>query len=297
MCHDCNLRCEYCMPADGLPLRGKPMSVDELEAVARAAALCGINKVRLTGGEPLTRPEIVEICERIGHVEGIQSLCITTNGTRLAELAEALRAAGVTRINLSLDSLSPQRYAQITRGGDLAQVLRGMEAVLAAGFERLKINCVLIGGVNDDEVGDFVRLTLNHALEVRFIELMPMGECAGWPKERFISAETVLKTCPELQPIGSEGVAQRYRLPNSQGAVGLIRPMSHAFCGDCDRIRVTSDGMLKPCLHSGAELSLRGLTGEALLQRMSDGIEGKPSTHHLLNGGSETERRMSQIGG
>ena len=293
----CDLHCEYCMPAGGLPSRGKPMSADELEAVVRAAARCGINKVRLTGGEPLTRPDIVEICERIGRLEGIGSLCVTTNGTRLAGLTEALRAAGVTRINLSLDSLSPQRYAQITRGGELARVLEGMEAALAAGFERVKINCVLIGGINDDEIGDFVQLTLHRALEVRFIELMPMGECAGWPMERFISAERVLKACPELQPIGNEGVAQRYRLPHSMGAVGLIRPMSHAFCGDCDRIRVTADGMLKPCLHSGAELSLRGLTGEALVQRMMEGIEGKPSTHHLHHGGSETDRRMNQIGG
>lgn len=293
----CDLRCEYCMPAGGLPPRGKPMSADELEAVVRAAALCGINKVRLTGGEPLTRPDIVEICERISHAEGIRSLCITTNGTRLAGLAKALRAAGVTRINLSLDSLSPKRYAQITRGGELACVLEGMEAALAAGFERMKINCVLIGGINDDEIGDFVQLTRTHALEVRFIELMPMGECAGWPKERFVSAEAVLKACPELQPIGMEGVAQRYRLPQSLGAVGLIRPMSHAFCGDCDRIRVTSDGMLKPCLHSGVELSLRGLSGEALVERLLEGIEGKPSTHHLNQSGSETDRRMNQIGG
>jgi len=293
----CDLRCEYCLPAEGLPLRGKPMSAEELEAVARAAAQCGINKIRLTGGEPLIRPDIVEICQRIGRIEGIRSLCITTNGTRLAGLAEALHAAGVSRINLSLDSLSPERYAEITRGGELASVLAGLEAALTAGFDRVKVNCVLIGGVNDGEIADFVRFTLNRAVEVRFIELMPMGECARWPKERFISADTVLKVCPELQPIGGEGVAQRYRLSDGRGAVGLIRPMSHAFCGDCDRIRVTADGMLKPCLHSGMELSLRGLTGEALARRLAEGIGDKPETHHLNQRGTETDRRMNQIGG
>lgn len=293
----CDLRCQYCMPEDGIAARGEPLSADELAAIAAAAAHFGINKIRLTGGEPLIRPDIVEICERIAQIKGIASLCITTNGTQLATLAKPLRDAGVSRINLSLDSLTPERYAQITRGGRLSDALAGLNAALTAGFERVKINCVLIGGVNDDEIADFVMLTRTMPVDVRFIELMPMGECARWPKEAFLNAEEVLVRCPELIPIGGEGVAQRYRLPNGIGAVGLIRPMSHGFCGDCDRIRVTADGMLKPCLHSGMELSLRGLTGQALYDRIAEGIGNKPATHRLNEQGTDTDRRMNQIGG
>lgn len=293
----CDLRCRYCMPEDGFAPRGETLSADELVAIAAASVRCGINKVRLTGGEPLTRPDIIEICERIAQIEGIASLCITTNGTRLAALAKPLRDAGVSRVNLSLDSLKPQRYAEITRGGRLSDVLDGLNAAIAAGFERVKINCVLIGGGNDDEIADFIGLTRTLPIDVRFIELMPMGECARWPKEAFVSAAEVLTRCPELIPLGGEGVAQRYRLPDGIGVVGLIRPMSHAFCGDCDRIRVTADGMLKPCLHSGMELNLRGLTEQALCERIAAGIGDKPATHHLNEQGTDTDRRMNQIGG
>ena len=293
----CDLRCRYCMPQAGLPPRGEPLTADELVAIAQAAATCGINKIRLTGGEPLTRPDILPVCERIARIPGITSLCMTTNGTRLTAMAQALRNAGVTRLNLSLDTLKPERYRAITRGGSLEQVLAGLEAALAAGFERVKINCVLIGGVNDDEVLDFVALTVQKPVDVRFIELMPMGECVDWPTECFISADTVLEKCPQLMPIGGEGVAQRYRLADSLGAVGLIRPMSHAFCGDCDRIRVTADGMLKPCLHSGTEISLRNLTGQALIDGIARGIGEKPVSHRLEQSGTGTDRRMNQIGG
>ncbi|MCE5344047.1 MAG: GTP 3',8-cyclase MoaA [Eubacteriales bacterium] len=293
----CDLRCEYCMPQNGLPNEAMPMSGNELVAIAEAASKCGINKIRLTGGEPLLRPDIVDICRRLSHIEGIRTLCLTTNGTRLQALAGQLYAAGVKRVNLSLDSLNPERYARLTRCGNLADVLAGLEAAMAAGFERVKVNCVLIGGINDDEIADFVELTRHKPLEVRFIELMPMGECAAWPKKRFISAETVLERCPELTPIPGEGVAQRCRLPNAVGTVGLIRPMSRAFCGDCDRIRVTADGKLKPCLHSVEELDLRGLRGQALVRRMAEGIGDKPVSHHLNDTGTDTERRMSQIGG
>ena len=293
----CDLRCRYCMPQGGIPPRGTPLSADALIAIAQAAAHLGINKIRLTGGEPLIRPDILPICKAIGRIQGITSLCITTNGTHLAALAAGLAKAGVQRLNLSLDSLDADRYRELTRGGELTPVLAGLEAAMKAGFERVKINCVLIGGVNDAEIEAFVALTQRLPVDVRFIELMPMGECTLWPPERFIRAEEVLRRCPALLPMDSEGVAVRYRMPGAQGAVGLIRPMSHAFCGACDRIRVTADGMLKPCLHSGAEIDLRGLTGDALLQAMALGIGEKPPSHHLEDGHSDTERRMNQIGG
>lgn len=293
----CDLRCQYCVPPAGQPPRGEPLTQDDLVAIVAAAALNGINKVRLTGGEPLIRHDIVDICARVAQINGIETVAITTNGMRLAALAGPLRAAGVKRVNISLDSLDIKRYAELTRGGDLSLALAGLETALNAGFERVKVNCVLMGGINDSEIADFVATTRQRQVDVRFIELMPMGECAAWPKERFISAEEVLRRVPELIPLAGEGVAARYRLPDGLGTVGLIRPMSRAFCGDCDRIRVTADGMLKPCLHSGAEISLRGLRGEALRARIAEGIRAKPEAHHLADGGTGTDRGMNQIGG
>ena len=282
------------MPLNGIPPRGEPLSADELVAIAQAASVCGINKIRLTGGEPLIRTGVLDISERIAHIDGIRSLCLTTNGTRLSSLALPLYRAGVRRVNLSLDSLKPDRYQNITRGGNLSDALAGLQAALNAGFERVKINCVLMGNVNEDEIPDFVALAQKAPIEVRFIELMPMGECADWPRERFICADTVLARCPELKPIPNEGVASRYRNPDAIGTIGLIRPMSHAFCGECDRIRVTADGMLKPCLHSGVEIPLRGLYGQALIDRITEGINGKPPEHHLHASGTETDRRMPE---
>lgn len=293
----CDLRCGYCMPENAVEQRGSQLSIWQIEEIVTSAAKCGINKIRLTGGEPLLRSDIVEICERIGNIEGIRTLCITTNATRLKELAIPLKNAGVSRVNISLDSLNPERYRQITRRGTLQNALDGLHAALEAGFERVKVNCVLIGGVNESEIPEFVALTRSLPLEIRFIELMPMGECRGWPKERFISDDAVLEACPGLIPIADEGVARRYRLPDAVGTVGLIRPMSHAFCGTCNRIRITADGKLKPCLHSGVEMDLRELNGAALQACIAEGIAGKPPTHHLNDTGTETDRRMNQIGG
>lgn len=231
-------------------------------------------------------------------VPGMAELCLTTNGIRFAQLARPLRKAGVDRLNISLDSLRPERYRTITRVDGLDAVLSGIRAAEDAGFENLKINCVLLGGVNDDEIEDFVRLTLNKPWQVRFIELMPMGVCAAWPRERFLSAQAVLDRVPQLQAVGAGGVDKLYRLPGAAGTVGLIEPMSCAFCADCSRIRVTADGKLKPCLHSDAELSLRGLTGTALEQAIRRGIAMKPQRHHLEETGrTETHRSMFEIGG
>ena len=209
-----------------------------------------------------------------------------------------LREAGVDRLNISLDTLRPDRFRTITRLGELSQVWEGIQAAEAAGFSRLKLNCVLMGGVNDDEIEEFVNLTRTHPWQVRFIELMPMGICAGWDRHTFLPVETVRQRCPDLEPTGAEGVASCYRLPGASGTVGLIAPMSHVFCGDCSRIRITADGKLKPCLHSGEEIPLRGLTGEDLVRAVRQGIARKPERHHLeRQGGSEARRSMNEIGG
>lgn len=295
----CNYRCRYCMDPQGVEKRphGEILSVEECVEIATAAAACGVRKIRLTGGEPLVRRGLLDICRGLRALPELEELCLTTNGSLLPQLAGPLREAGVDRLNISLDSLRPDRFAQLTRMGRLEDVLSGIRAAEEAGFSDLKLDTVLIGGFNDDEAGDFLRLTMEHPWEVRFIELMPMGPCASWKKSCFLSGDEILKRYSALQQIPSEGVARRYRLPGAVGTVGLISPLSHDFCGVCRRIRVTSDGKLKGCLHSAEELPLRGLHGEALKAAIRAGIAQKPPRHHLTERPSDTPRTMNQIGG
>ena len=293
----CSLRCRYCMPADGIPKRDHQdvCSVEELVEIARAAVDCGVRKVRLTGGEPLVRRGILEICRGIAAIPGVKELCLTTNGLALPQLAGPLKEAGVSRLNISLDTLRPDRYAYITRVGRLEEAFRGLKAAAEAGFTGTKLNVVLMKGFNDDEIPDFLDLSCRYPVEVRFIELMPIGEGRN---AQFLPAEAVLESNPYLRPLEGSGVARRYRSPGGRGTVGLIEPMSHRFCGECDRIRVTADGKLKPCLHSDQEIPLRGLHGEKLRQAVRDGIAAKPQRHHMNETGrSEAGRNMHQIGG
>ncbi len=295
----CNLRCSYCMPEEGVNKRrhDEILSVEEIDAIVQAAARCGITKVRITGGEPLVRRGIIDICRNAGATKGIKELCLTTNGILLPGYARELRAAGVSRINLSLDSLNEEKYRQITRLGSLEDALKGLRSALSE-FEKVKVNAVLIGGFNDNEIPDFVELTRIYPIEMRFIELMPIGRCAAWDKGCFISAERVLAAVPELEPIGVSGVAKLYALPGAQGRVGLIRPLSSHFCPDCNRLRLTADGKLKPCLHSAQELNLRGLSEAELTEAFKNAVESKPQRHHLSPlTPSETPRTMNQIGG
>lgn len=293
----CDLRCRYCMPPEGVRKRphGEICSVEELVEIVRQAAALGVRKVRITGGEPLVRRGILEICQGIAALEGVEELCLTTNGTALSRLAGPLREAGVGRLNVSLDTLRPERFAYMTRVGRLEDVLAGLEASRAAGFVGTKLNVVLMKGFNEDEIPDFVDLARRDALEVRFIELMPIGEGS---REEFLPASAVLEACPELEFIDVAGVARRYRVPGGRGLVGLIEPMSHRFCDGCDRIRVTADGRLKPCLHSGQEIPLRGLSGKALREAIRAGIAAKPPRHYMAEDGrSGAGRNMNQIGG
>ena len=295
----CNYRCRYCMPPEGVAKRdhGDILSLEELADIARAAVRLGVKKIRLTGGEPLVRQGIVELCRQLRTIPGLQELCLTTNGALLPQLAAPLWEAGLDRLNISLDTLRPDRFAEMTRLGHLSDALAGIEAAEAAGFHTLKLDTVLIGGFNDDEIDDFINLTREHPWEVRFIELMPMGPCAGWDKSCFLSGDTVLQKVPALQQIESCGVARRYRLPGAMGTVGLISPVNHDFCAQCRRIRVTADGKLKGCLHSAEELPLRGLHGKELEDAIRQGILQKPERHHLTERRSDTPRNMNQIGG
>lgn len=295
----CNYRCRYCMPAEGVCKRPHAdiLSVEELVEIGRAAVKCGVKKIRLTGGEPLVRRGILDICHGLRAIPGLEELCLTTNGSLLPSMAAPLREAGVDRLNISLDTLRPDRFREMTRLGTLSDVLEGIRAAEDAGFTNLKLDTVLIGGFNDDEIGDFLNLTMDHPWEIRFIELMPMGPCAEWEKSRFLSVDSVLQRYTTLQEIDAQGVARRYRLPGAKGTVGLISPMSHDFCADCRRIRVTADGKLKGCLHSREELPLRGLHGKDLEDAIRRGILQKPQRHHLAEGASDTPRTMNQIGG
>ena len=296
----CDLRCRYCMEETGVPKRShaEMLHLEEMAEIGGAAVALGVRKIRLTGGEPLVRRGLLDLCRGLSALPGLEEICLTTNGAQLARFAAPLRAAGVSRLNISLDTLQPEKFAYLTRLGNLQDTLDGIAAAEAAGFEHLKLNCVLMGGVNDDETGDFLRLTEEHPWEIRFIELMPMGPCAHWSAERFLPVSMVLDRFPALRPLPEDGgVARRYQLPGAQGTVGLISPLSCDFCAQCRRLRVTADGHLLPCLHGRAERNLRGLHGEKLKAAILAGAMAKPLRHHLSAGGSDTERDMNEIGG
>ena len=298
----CNLRCRYCMPEDGIVKRAhdEMMTAEETIDAVKAAVSLGIKKIRITGGEPLVKKGIVKLCDAISAIEGVEELCITTNGTLLPKFGKELREAGVSRVNISLDTLDPDKYREITRVGELSEALTGIDAAFEAGFDNIKINNVLMGGFNDDEIGDFVRLTVDRPIEVRFIELMPIGGGMDFDRSGFISCQQVLSKVPELEPLEhSEGVAVLYRLPGAKGRVGLIRPISCEFCGDCNKIRLTSDGMLKPCLHSDAELCIKGLQLDEMTEVMKKAVLQKPEMRDALDADnpSHAGRNMNSIGG
>ena len=298
----CNLRCRYCMPEDGVCKKAheEMLTEDEMILAIEAAASLGIRKLRITGGEPLVKKNIVSICRRAAAVPGIKEVCITTNGTLLPSLAGPLRETGVSRLNISLDTLDPQKFHYISRIGELDQALAGIHAALDAGFEKIKLNAVLIGGFNDDEIPALAELTRRYPLDVRFIELMPMYDSGDFGPEAFIPYKTVLDRLPELQAEAPDGgVAKLYRLPGAQGNIGLISPISAHFCTECNRIRLTADGKIKPCLHSGDEYSLKGKDFDGMVEELRLAILRKPSWHGALDAvnRSHAGRNMNQIGG
>jgi cyclic pyranopterin phosphate synthase len=310
----CNLRCVYCMPPEGVPWRPHEeiLRYEEIETVARAAAELGISKVRLTGGEPLVRPGVVDLVRILARVPGVDDLAMTTNGTLLAGYAADLAQAGLQRINVSLDTLRPERFRRITRGGDLGDVLKGIEAAQAAGLEPIKINSVVIRGLNDDEVVDLARKTMAAEWNVRFIELMPVGNGgtvnARW-QEQVVTAQEIrgqIETAlGELEPAkvsAGGGPARYYRLAGAKGTLGFITPISEHFCYRCNRLRLTADGQLRPCLLSDYEIDLRtplrqGAGVARIKALILQGIERKPMQHHLDECQAPEKRVMSEIGG
>ena len=295
----CNLRCRYCMPEGVCQKRHEDiLSFEEITEIVTAAAKLGVHKVRITGGDPLVRRGCVELCRMIAQVPGIDEVDMTTNGVLLKRYARDLKEAGVKRLNISLDTMDPEKYTYITGGGRLEDALDGIQAAFDAGLTPVKVNTVLIGGFNDAEIPDFVELTRNTPLELRFIELMPMGGAFG--QEAYLPGSAVLDRVPELQELPDPGgVARMYQLPEGKGKSGLISPLSRHFCGTCNRLRLTSEGNLKPCLHSSQEISVRGKHGDALLETLRKAIESKPQMHGTLDAvhPSEAGRSMNTIGG
>ena len=295
----CNLRCRYCMP-DGVCQKEHRdiLSFEEIQEITSAAAELGIHKVRITGGEPLVRRGCVELCRMISGIPGIREVDLTTNGILLPRYARDLKEAGVNRVNISLDTMDPEKYAYITGGGSLKDAMDGIQAAFDAGLTPVKVNTVLIGGFNDAEIPAFVEMTRETPVELRFIELMPMGGEFG--KEAYLPGQIVIDRVPELKPLPENGgVARLYRLPGGAGRVGLISPLSRHFCGTCNRLRLTSEGNLKPCLHSGQEISVRSKHGEALKDTLRQAIFHKPQMHGILDADhpSEAGRTMNTIGG
>ena len=298
----CNLRCRYCMPAEGVCLKEHKdmLTEDEMITAVEAAASLGIKKLRITGGEPLVKRNIVSICRRAALVEGIEEVCLTTNGIYLPKLAEPLRAAGVKRINLSLDTLDPEKYAYITRTGSLDDFWAGLHAALDAGFEKVKINAVLIGGFNDMEIPQLAELTRKYPVDMRFIEMMPMYDSGDFKDAAFVPNSRVLEMLPDAIPVAHDGgVAKLYRLPDGKGNIGLISPLNAHFCGTCNRVRLTADGKIKPCLHAPDEYSLKGLDFDGMKKVLEEAIWNKPQWHGDLDAAhrSQAGRNMNQIGG
>lgn len=297
----CNLRCRYCMPEDGVCKKSHADMLTQEETITalEAAAALGIRKVRITGGEPLVKKNILSICRSAAAVPGIEEVCLTTNGVLMPGLAKDLKDAGVSRINLSLDTLDPEKYAYMTRLGKIEDFFAGLEAALNTGFTKIKINTVLIGGFNDDEIRPLAELTKRYPVDVRFIELMPM-QGGDFDAAAYIPCSKVLEQLPEAEPVPADGgVAKCYRLPGAMGNVGLISPVSAHFCGSCNRIRLTADGRLKPCLHGSEEYLLKGLDFAGMKAVMEQAIWNKPAWHGQLDAGhpSHAGRNMNEIGG
>lgn len=314
----CNLRCIYCMPEEGVEQMSHDdiLRIEEIEEAVRIAAQMGITRVRLTGGEPLVRKGVVDLIRNIKNTPGIEHIAMTTNGVLLPRMAADLKEAGLSRVNISLDTLDADQFAMITRRGRLEDTLAGIEVALAVGFKPVKINAVTVRSLNQDYLA-FAKLSINQPLHVRFIEYMPVGESSGstgcgWGKEDVVPSEELIEIIDEraraegLGPLipaddtrpEGWGPARYYTFENALGTVGFISPLSRHFCSECNRLRLTADGKLRPCLFSDEEFDLKSAlrTGsdDAVRAVFGEAIGAKPDDHHDRVG---TERGMSQIGG
>ena len=305
----CNLRCVYCMPAEGVSLMSHNdiLSYEEIYTIVKTAAELGVNKVRLTGGEPLVRDGLPELLRMLRGIDIIDDISLTTNGTMLAQYAAELKQAGLQRVNISLDTLKANRFESITRCGNLEDTLSGIEAARSAGLNPVKINVVVMSGINDDELPDFAAKTINEGWHVRFIELMPLN--GDEPVVSKLVSVSDMKR--RLDPLGKmepcrvsvgNGPAKYFYLPNATGTIGFITPVTEHFCYYCNRLRLTADGKLRLCLLSEEEIDLReplrsGASSAELKSLIEEAIARKPLGHHLAGGSAHKGRPFSQVGG
>ena len=307
----CNLRCIYCMPKEGIsPIgHGEILRYEEILRVARSAAEKGITKIRITGGEPLVRKGIIDLIADLGRIPGIDDLSITTNGVLLEACAQALYQSGIKRINISLDTLDPEKYRKITRGGDISAVLTGISKARQAGFSPIKINVVAMRNVNDGEAVEFARLTLDRPVHIRFIEFMPVAGQTMWEEAQFISSEELqnkISALGLLIPLDADqkaGPAKMFQLEGAQGKLGFITALSSHFCATCNRLRLTADGKLRTCLFSDDETDLKpllrgGCSDDELSSVIEQAIQSKPQRHEIREASfKKCSRTMSAIGG
>lgn len=294
----CDFRCVYCMAEDMTFMpRSEILSLEEIAVLARNLVACGVTKIRLTGGEPLVRSGVVGLVRSISQLPGLQELCMTTNGSRLQELSEPLRQAGLDRLNISLDSLDDERFSELTRTGKLSKVLAGIDAAREAGFRHTKLNAVVLKGRNDDEVLPLIRYALDHQLDLSFIEEMPLGVITEHDRaEAFFSSDDIREAIREnyvLEPVGDDtgGPSRYYRIPGYHNRIGFISPHSHNFCGDCNRVRVTTEGRLLLCLGNEHSMDLRAVlrdgpqddrsVDERVRAALHASMAIKPEMHHF----------------
>ncbi len=306
----CNLRCIYCMPPDGVCLMPHKdiLSYEEIFTIAQAAAELGINKIRITGGESLARVGLSKLIQMLAQIDAVDDIALTTNGTLLSSYAAELKQAGLRRVNISLDTLKQDRFHYITRSdNNPGDVLEGIEVAKSVGLNPVKINMVVIGGINDDELLDFATKTINEGWHVRFIELMPFVS-EGTNASQFVSVNDMRK---RLEPLGKlepclpsigNGPAKYFRFPHAKGTIGFITPVSEHFCSCCNRLRLTSDGKLRPCLLADEEIDLkqplrRGVSLNGLKQLIQEAVDSKPLRHHLDEGYVPKNRPFIQVGG
>jgi len=304
----CNLRCIYCMPAEGIRLMSHEdiLSYEEIYTIAEAAAELGISKIRITGGDPLVRVGLPDLIQMLARIDTIDDISLTTNGVLLARYAAELKEAGLRRVNVSLDTLKHDRFEYITRGNNLSDVLEGISAARSVGLNPIKINTVVMAGINDDELLDFAARTINESWHVRFIEYMPFGDSStDLQLVPVAEMKQRLEVLGELEPcpaVTGNGPAKYYRLPKARGTIGFITPVTEHFCFRCNRLRLTADGKLRPCLLSENEIDLRqplrsGMSSAELKGLIKEAIASKPWRHHLDEGDVPKDRPFSQVGG
>lgn len=307
----CNLRCRYCMPAAGVDDKGhsRILSLEQIARLAKIASETGINNIRLTGGEPLVRKNIVYLVERIANLSGIEEVSMTTNGVLFPAMADELRQAGLKRVNISLDTLNPDKYHYITRNGQLGDAMSAVHKALELNMNPVKINVVVIKGFNDDEILDFADLAYKLPVNIRFIEFMPIGDLDFHTSDKCLSVSAVRKIIEQKYELDEDaevkgyGPAKYAKPKGGQGSLGFISAMSDHFCGCCNRIRMTADGKLRGCLYNSSEIDLRlalynDCSDEQLRSLFLKAILMKPEQHHMSEGwGQENRRKMYQIGG